>query len=194
MRLGSPVVLSYLDAGFEPRCGLKDFLTACCCLLLLLLLLKRVAHPWPLKGGVKPRQGKPSSVNIPLKWEPHGRVTTWGEASIIVHQHSGVFKHHFSLQRKGVIQQISDVTQGIHTAEREQWVYAHSPNARSVLRTLFPALLYKSVLYALYLWHRPEDIRRYPWYMNRDIAAVISRVICHGYLRISRVNSPKTQN
>ena len=28
MRPGSPVVLSYLDAGFEPRCGLKDFLTA----------------------------------------------------------------------------------------------------------------------------------------------------------------------
>ena len=36
-------------------------LLACCCCLLL-LLLKRVAHPWPLKGGVKPRQGKPSSV------------------------------------------------------------------------------------------------------------------------------------
>ena len=67
MRLGSPVVLSYLDAGFEPRCGRKDFLTACLLLLLLaaaccLLLLKRVAHPWTLKGGVKPRQGKPSSV------------------------------------------------------------------------------------------------------------------------------------
>ena len=31
---------------------------AACCLL----LLKRVAQPWPLKGGVKPRQGKPSSV------------------------------------------------------------------------------------------------------------------------------------
>ena len=48
MRLGSPVVLSYLDAGFEPRCGRKDFLTACLLLLLLaaccLLLLKRVAH------------------------------------------------------------------------------------------------------------------------------------------------------
>ena len=38
MRLGSPVVLSYLDAGFEPRSGRKDFLSACCCLLLLLLL------------------------------------------------------------------------------------------------------------------------------------------------------------
>ena len=38
MRLGSPVVLSYLDAGFEPRCGRKDFLSACCCCLLLLLL------------------------------------------------------------------------------------------------------------------------------------------------------------
>ena len=68
MRLGSPVVLSYLNVGFEPRCGLKDFsapAAACCCLLLLLLLLlllKRVAHPWTLKGGVKPRQGKPSSV------------------------------------------------------------------------------------------------------------------------------------
>ena len=33
MRLCSPVVLSYLDAGFEPRCGRKDFLTACCLLL-----------------------------------------------------------------------------------------------------------------------------------------------------------------
>ena len=33
-----------------------------CCCLLLLLLLKCVAHPWTLKGGVKPRQGKPSSV------------------------------------------------------------------------------------------------------------------------------------
>ena len=64
MRLGSPVVVSYLDAGFEPRCGRKDFLTACCCLLLLLLLLlKRVANPWPLKSGVKRGQGKPSSVS-----------------------------------------------------------------------------------------------------------------------------------
>ena len=43
----------------------QGLLLACCCcllLLLLLLLLKRVAHPWTLKGGVKPRQGKPSSV------------------------------------------------------------------------------------------------------------------------------------
>ena len=33
-----------------------------CCLLLLLLLPKCVAHPWTLKGGVKPAWGKPSSV------------------------------------------------------------------------------------------------------------------------------------
>ena len=38
MRLGSPVVVSYLDAGFELRCGRKDFLLACLLLLLLLLL------------------------------------------------------------------------------------------------------------------------------------------------------------
>ena len=41
MRLGSLVVLSYLDAGFEPRCGRKDFLSACCCCCLLLLLLAK---------------------------------------------------------------------------------------------------------------------------------------------------------
>ena len=34
MRLGSPVVLSYLHAGFEPWCGRKDFWTACLLLLL----------------------------------------------------------------------------------------------------------------------------------------------------------------
>ena len=38
MRLCFPVVLSYLDAGFEARCGRKDFLLACCCCCLLLLL------------------------------------------------------------------------------------------------------------------------------------------------------------
>ena len=36
MRLGSLVVLSYLDAGCEPRCGRKDFLSVCLLLLLLL--------------------------------------------------------------------------------------------------------------------------------------------------------------
>ena len=34
MRLCSPVVLSYLDAGFEPQCGRQDFWTFCCLLLL----------------------------------------------------------------------------------------------------------------------------------------------------------------
>ena len=69
MLLGSPVVFSYLCARLDPLCGRKDFWTACCCCLLLLLLAacgwllqKRVAQPWPLKGAVKPRQGKPSSV------------------------------------------------------------------------------------------------------------------------------------
>ena len=39
MRLRPPVILSYLDAGFQPRCGRKDCWIACCLLLLLLLLL-----------------------------------------------------------------------------------------------------------------------------------------------------------
>ena len=63
MRVCSPVVLSYSDAGLEPRCRRKDFLTACCCCLLAACcLLKCVAHHWTLRRGVKPRQGKPSSV------------------------------------------------------------------------------------------------------------------------------------
>ena len=33
MRICSLVVLSYLHAGFEPRCGRKDFWTLCCLLL-----------------------------------------------------------------------------------------------------------------------------------------------------------------
>ena len=70
MRVGSTVVLSYLVADFEPWCGDKDFLlpcclrllAACCLLLVACCLLKCVAHPWTLRRGVKPRQGKPSSA------------------------------------------------------------------------------------------------------------------------------------
>ena len=87
--------------------------------------------------------------NIPLKWEPHGSVTTWGEASMLLDQHMGFFKHSFGLQRKGVVQKLSDWVTGTVTAEWENWVDAHSPNARMVLRSLLPSLLYKSVLYAL---------------------------------------------
>ena len=36
-----------------------------------------------------------------------------------------------------------------------------------------------------YPWYITRDIRRYPWYITRDITAAISRVIYHGYLRIS---------
>ena len=66
MRVYSSVVLSYLDAGFEPRCRRKDFWITCCLLLLAAAccLLKCVAHPWTPKSGVKPRQGKPSSVTL----------------------------------------------------------------------------------------------------------------------------------
>ena len=49
----SAVVLSYFDAGLEPRCPRKEFLLACLLLLLaalLLLLLKCVAHPGPQEG------------------------------------------------------------------------------------------------------------------------------------------------
>ena len=66
MRLCSQVVLSYLDAGFEPLCGRKDFWTARCLLLLLLAAVaaaaKTCCSSLDPKRGVKPRQGEPSSV------------------------------------------------------------------------------------------------------------------------------------
>ena len=62
-------------------------------------------------------------------------------------QHGANLK--FGLQRKGVVQKLSEVVSGQVTAEWEQWVDTHSPNARNVLRSLFPGLLYKSLLYAL---------------------------------------------
>ena len=57
MRLCSPVVLSHrvFARTFGPP--IAAACCYCCC------LLKCVAHPWTLKSGVKPRQGKPSSVN-----------------------------------------------------------------------------------------------------------------------------------
>ena len=120
--------------------------------------------------------------SIPLKWEPHGQITTWGEGSMILHvqppemQHGANLK--FGLQRKGVVQKLSEVMSGHVTAEWEQWVDTHSPNARNVLRSLFPALLYKSLLYALtrndvvvnlrsLLWGC--GVRRYPDHWWRPI-------------------------
>ena len=59
MCLASPVVLSYLDAGVESRCGLKDFLSACCCCccLLLLLLAKTCCSPLAPKTWCKTATG-----------------------------------------------------------------------------------------------------------------------------------------
>ena len=68
---------------------------------------------------------------------------------MLLDRHMGFFKHSFGLQRKGVVQKLSDWVTGTVTAEWEKWVDAHSPNARMVLRSLLPSLLYKSLLYAL---------------------------------------------
>ena len=59
MRLGSLVVLINLDAGFEPRCGRKDVLTACCCCCLLacLLLAKTCGSPLAPKRWCKTSTG-----------------------------------------------------------------------------------------------------------------------------------------
>ena len=58
MRVRSPVVLSYLDADFEARCGRKDFLIACCLLLLLLLLAKMCCLPLDPEKGCETWKGE----------------------------------------------------------------------------------------------------------------------------------------
>ena len=57
MRVCSPVVLSYLDAGFEPQCGRKDFFTACCCCLLLLLAAAEMC-----RSSLDPKKGCKTST------------------------------------------------------------------------------------------------------------------------------------
>ena len=61
-RVGSPVVLSYLDAGVQPHGCHKDFWTACCCCLLLLaccclLLLNLCCSSLDPKKGCKTSTG-----------------------------------------------------------------------------------------------------------------------------------------
>ena len=65
-----------------------------------------------------------------------------------------VYLHDFALHRKGVVHELSAWRQGAVDAEWEQWVDAHSPNARTVLKSFLPSVLYKSLLYAL----SPQDV------------------------------------
>ena len=59
MRVCCPVVLSYLDTGFEPLCPGMDFLIAYCCLLLLLLpaIAKMCCSSLDPKKGCKTSTG-----------------------------------------------------------------------------------------------------------------------------------------
>ena len=57
MRVCSPVVLSYLDAGFDPRCGRKDFWTFCCLLLLAAVAAKTCSSALAPKRWCKTSTG-----------------------------------------------------------------------------------------------------------------------------------------
>ena len=68
IRLGSAVVLSYLDVRFEPQCGRKDFLTACLLLLLLAACCFHIQYDRPqtwLKNGLfSPRNCPPRGTRL----------------------------------------------------------------------------------------------------------------------------------
>ena len=66
---------------------------------------------------------------IPLKWEPHGDVTTRGEAAVTLAHRSNAYVHDFALHRKGVVHDLD--------AEWVPWVDAHSPNERTVLKSVW---------------------------------------------------------
>ena len=57
------------------------------------------------------------------------------------------------------------------------------PHPSAEGRTPHPSA-YEHQCTGLYPGHGPEDIRRYPGHMTRGTAAVISWVICPGYLLI----------
>ena len=87
---------------------------------------------------------------IPLKWEPHGEVTTWGEATLILLHRKNIYLHDFALHKKGVVYELHAWKQGVLDGQWEQWVDAHSPIARTVLKSLLPSILSKSLLYGAY--------------------------------------------
>ena len=76
MRLGSPVVLSYLDAGSEPRCGLKDFLTACL-LLLLLLLAKTCSSCYTCAMGKCSGAGHYNQIRRSWRRSKYKKLCAW---------------------------------------------------------------------------------------------------------------------
>ena len=77
-----------------------------------------------------------------------------GEAALILSHRENVYRenvhlHDFALHRKGLVHALHTWKQGVLDAEWEQWVDAHSLNAKTVLQPLLPSILYKSLLCAL---------------------------------------------
>ena len=71
-----------------------------------------------------------------------------------------------------MVQKLSDWVTETVTAEWENWVDAHSPNARMVLRSLLPSLLYKSLLYALNKRDVISNMRSLLWGLGVDILGI----------------------
>ena len=96
---------------------------------------------------------------IPLKWEPHGRSVTWGEASLTPRAAG------FSLTRQGIVQDLSlyDPTSPV---EWTRWVSRFSPNARTTWRSPFPSMVLKSIWYALSTDDLRLNIRSLIWGMG----------------------------
>ena len=76
---------------------------------------------------------------LPLKWEAHTEFVTWGEACVNTTGRS------LSLLRKGCAMERKSSS----TFEWDSWVGRASPNAKTVWRSHFTALLHKSLWYAL---------------------------------------------
>ena len=82
---------------------------------------------------------------LPLKWENHTELVTWGEACV------NATSDPLSLPRKGCALRLDDSC----SFEWDSWVSLNSTNAKPVWRSHFTALLHKSLWYAL----SPHDIR-----------------------------------
>ena len=79
---------------------------------------------------------------LPLKWEVHNEFVTWGEACVNTTGKS------LSLLRKGCALRLN----GSCTFKWDSWVGLASPNAKTVRRSHFTALLHKT------LWPCPDMI------------------------------------
>ena len=101
--------------------------------------------------------------NVPLKWEVHGPTVEWCECAI---PPTGRLR----LLRKGVVLDLT--SEDLGWREWDRWLPATAPNAGKVIKGQMPALMQKSLWYALSWQDVHDNLRSLFWGLGFHAYAV----------------------